>query len=315
MGGAPAVDLHNILTGWDTGPFSLCVGVVLLAVAVWYVRAVGQVRAKGRAWGRGRVAAFLAGLVMVELALGSSVATLAMSSFPSHIVQHLLLMVAGPPLLALGAPSTLLLQTADRRVRSGWLWVLHSPPFAVLTHPITVWFMYYGGMFVFFLTPALADAMNDMATMDVWNVGFLIGAACFWWPMVGLDPIPRWRMGYGMRFVNLLIGIPFESFLGIAILSLKTPVAPMYTLAGTHAGGGLLWGMTELLTVVAMVPIFSQWSRSDLRQGRRIDARYDADVAAMAAGRPVAAPVEGPDPVKLRGMAATFAAMRREPMD
>lgn len=305
MGGPQVVDLHGVLTAWSTGPFALAAGVALLATAVWYLRAVGQVRAKGRTWGTGRAVAFLAGLVAAELALGSPVATYTMTHFPAHVLQHLLLMVVGPPLLALGAPSTLLLSTAPRGVRRTWQAVLHSAPFAVLTHPVVVWFLYYGAMFAFFLSPLLGQAMDHMAVMDLWNVGFLLGACCFWWPMVGLDPIPRWRMGYGMRFVNLLIGVPFESFLGYALLSTTASAAPMYSLASTHAGGGILWAATELLTVAAMVPLFVQWSRADTREGRRADARLDAGTPV-----PVAA---GPDPVRLRGLAATFAAVRRDP--
>ena len=311
--GVQVVDLHGILTGWSTGPFALGAAVALLAAGAWYVRAARKVRAKGRSWGGGRVAAFLAGLATVELALGSSVATYSMTQFPAHVLQHLLLMVIAPPLLAMGAPSTLLLSTAPRGVRRSWQAVLHSAPFAVLTHPVVVWFLYYGAMFAFFLSPALGDAMSHMALMDVWNVGFLLGACCFWWPMVGLDPIPRWRMGYGMRFVNLLIGVPFESFLGYALLSTSTPLAPMYSLSSSHAGGGLLWAATELLTVAAMVPIFVQWSRADLREGRRMDARLDAEAAAAAAGTPLRPRPAGPDPARQRGLAATFAAIRRDP--
>lgn len=310
--GSQTFDLHTVVTGWATGPFAWVVLAGCVYAAVWYLRAARKLRAKGRAWHTRRTVAFFAGLACMELALGSAVATLSMTHFEAHIVQHLLLMVAGPPLLALGAPSTLILQTADKRIRHAWLKVLHSPPFAALTHPVTVWFMYYGAMFAFFLSPLLGNAMDHPAIMDLWNVGFLFGAMCFWWPMVGLDPIPRWRMGYGLRFVNLLIGIPFESFLGIALLSLHAPVAPMYTLASSHAGGGLLWGMTELFTVVAMVPIFAQWSRSDLREGRRMDARLDAEAAAAAAGVALPARPSGPDPSKQRGLAATFAAIRRD---
>lgn len=311
--GSQTFDLHTALTGWATGPFAWVVLAACVMAAAWYLRAVKTVRAKGRAWSGRRTVAFLAGLVSVELALGSAVATLSMTMFPAHVIQHLLLMFVGPPLLALGAPSTLLLQTADRRVKRAWLSILHSPPFAVLTHPVVVWFMYYGAMFAFFLSPLLGNAMDHPAIMDIWNIGFLLGAACFWWPMVGLDPIPKWRMGYGLRFVNLLIGVPFESFLGIALLSLHSPVAPMYSLASSHAGGGLLWAMTELFTVIAMVPIFTQWSRADLREGRRMDARLDAEAAAVAAGVAVPERPAGPDPSKQRGLAATFAAIRRDP--
>lgn len=302
-------DLASALTAWSVGPFGVAVALAVVAAGVWYLRAATRVRAKGRHWGPGRTSAFLAGLLTIELALGSFVATWSMGSFAYHIWQHLLLMVVAPPLLALGAPSTLLLQTAPKPVRSAWLRVLHSTPFAVLTHPVVVWFLYYGAMFAFFLSPALAFAMTHMDVMDLWNIGFFVGAACFWWPMVGLDPIPRWRMGYGMRFINLLIGVPFESFLGIALLTLTSPVAPMYTLDSTHLGAGILWAATELFTVAALVPIFVQWSRADTRQARRDDARLDA--AALAGTAPVAA-AEGPDPARMRGLAATFAAIRRE---
>ena len=301
--GAQPHDLAHALTSWSTGWFGICTGLVLVNLAVWYLRAAAEVRRKGRRWGVGRTVSFLLGLVAIEVAIGWFVAPWSMTSFAWHISQHLLLMVVAPPLLALGAPSTLVLQTAPKRIRATWLEVLHSPPFAVLTHPVVVWFLYYGAMFVFFLSPALADAMNDMALMDLWNVGFLVGACCFWWPMVGLDPIPRWRMGFGLRFVNLLIGIPFESFLGIALLGMKKPVAPMYSLDSTHLGAGILWAATELLTAAAMVPVFVQWSRADLRQARRDDARLD---------RPVQAAAAGPDPARMRGLAATFAAVRRD---
>jgi putative membrane protein len=311
--GSQTLDLHTALTGWATGPFAWAVLAGCIVAAAWYLRAVRDVRAKGRAWNTRRTVSFVAGLVSVELALGSAVDTLSMTMFPAHVLQHLLLMVVGPPLLALGAPSTLLLQTADRRIKRSWLRILHSPPFAVLTHPIVVWFMYYAAMFAFFLSPLLANAMDHPAIMDLWNIGFFFGAACFWWPMVGLDPVPRWRMGYGLRFVNLLIGVPFESFLGIALLSLHSPVAPMYSLSSSHAGGGLLWGMTELFTVIAMIPIFAQWTRADLREGRRMDARLDAEAAAAAAGLPLPERPAGPDRSKQRGMAATFAAIRRDP--
>ena len=52
--------------------------------------------------------------------------------------------------------------------------------------------LYYGVMLAFFLTPTIGFAMNHMWLMDLINLGFLFGATLFWWPMIGLDPIPRW---------------------------------------------------------------------------------------------------------------------------
>ena len=235
----------------------------------------------------------------IELALGSSVAVLAQSRFTAHVVQHLLLMVVAPPLLALGAPTTLLLQTSGHTTKTRVLKVLHSPPFAVLTHPIVVFFLYYLSMFAFFLTPALGFAMERMWLMDLINVGFLAGATLFWWPMVGIDPIPRWQMNPGLKLLNLLIGVPFESFLGIALLMQSTPVASMYTLGSTHTGGGVFWAASEFFTVAAIVPVFAQWTRADARLARRIDARLDAGESIQPA------PMEG------HGLAATLKVLRR----
>jgi len=267
--------LHNALTQWQWSPFPLLVLAAVIAVGVWYLRSDWKLAMRGRRWNGTRTAAFLAGLVAVDLAFQSPVATFAMSYFQSHVVQHLLLMVVAPPLLALGAPSTLLLQTASRRTKTRWLGVLRSKGFAVITHPVLVWSLYFGTMFVFFLSPLINVAMHHMALMDAINVVFLFGGLMFWWPLVGIDPIIHWKMSYGARLVTLLVGAGVETFLGISILGSSRPEASMYTLAGTHAGGGLLWAAAELATFTGLVPIFIQWVRSEDRAGARADAHAD----------------------------------------
>jgi putative membrane protein len=278
--------LHVLFTGWNTSAFPLFMAVVLAAVALWYLRADWTLAGKGRRWSGMRTSAFMVGLLMVELALGSPISTLTASYFQAHVLQHLLLMVIAPPLLALGAPSTLLLQTSSRTTKGWWLKILHSKPFALLSHPISVWFLYFGLMYAFFLTPFIGFAMAHMEVMDLVNLTFLFGATLYWWPVVGLDPIPRWKMGYGARMLNLALGVPVEAFLGIALLNDAKPAASIYTLASTHAGGGLLWVLSELFTVGALIPIFFQWMRSEDRAAAREDARLDAEAerARAAAG-------------------------------
>ena len=299
MGREPAVDLHHVLFDWYWSPFAAAVDVVLLAIAAWYVRSVDRLDARGRTWSPWRTVSFLAGLVAVWMALCSSVATYAGYTFVSHVFQHLLLMIIAPPLAALGAPMTLLLQTSRRSLKSSVLTVLHSRAFAVIRHPVPVFFMYYLSMYAFFLSPAIGYAMGHMWLMDLINLGFLFGATLFWWPMVGPDPIPGGRPSPGFRMVNLLIGVPIESFLGIAIMSKKTPIAPMYTLASSHHGGAVLWAATEVATMLGAIPLFVEWVRSDARQAKRIDARLDAGQA-----------LPTPPPAGA-GMSATLRSLRR----
>jgi len=228
--------------------------------------------------------AFMSGLVAIDVALQSPVATFTGTYFQAHVIQHLLLMVIAPPLLAMGAPMTLALQTSSRRTKTTLLKTLNSQPFKVLTHPIPVWFLYYFSMFAFFLTFILGFAMSHMWLMDIINLGFLFASTLFWWPIVGLDPIPHWKMSYGTKMVNLLIGVPIEAILGLSLLGNSRPVAPIYSLASTHTGGALLWIGAELFTFLALIPVFVQWMRAEERKAARYDAQLDAMAAASATG-------------------------------
>jgi putative membrane protein len=275
-----AFTTHNVLTQWEFSPFALLVLAAVITAGVWYVRAEWALSLRGRRWSGKRTLSFLVGLVAIDVALQSPVATFTMTYFQAHMVQHLLLMVVAPPLLAMGAPMTLALQTSGRTTKVRLLKVLNSRAVRVLTHPGLVAFLYYVSMFAFFLTAALGFAMDHMWVMDLVNLAFLFSATLFWWPIVGLDPIPHWQLGHGLRITSLLIGVPLESFLALALLSTTRPAASMYTVASTHAGAGILWVGAELFTFLALIPVFVQWVKFEERKGARIDAQLDAELAA-----------------------------------
>jgi putative membrane protein len=278
--GRIALTTHTATTQWEFSPFALAVLAVAIVGAVWYMRAEWALSARGHRWSGKRTLSFMLGLAAIVVALQSPVATFTMEYFQAHVIQHLLLMVIAPPLLAMGAPMTLALQTSRRSTKVRLLAVLNSRPFEVLTHPIPVWCLYYLSMFAFFLTFALNFAMEHMWVMDLVNLGFLFASTLFWWPIVGLDPVPHWKMSHGVRMANLLIGVPLESFLALALLSATRPAASMYSLSSTHAGAGILWIGAELFTFLALIPVFVQWIRFEERNTARKDAQLDAELAA-----------------------------------
>ena len=280
--GRLAWNAHTALSSWVFSPFSLVVLAGLVAAASWYLQAEWALCASGKRWPGARTASFLAGLVAVDLALQSPVATFSMWYFQAHVVQHLLLMVVAPPLLAIGAPLTLFLEESKKSDRIAALAAVNSKPFQFLTHPVPVWFLYYFSMFAFFLTSALNYAMLHIWVMDVVNLAFLFTAAFFWWPLVGTDPVPHSNMSHGAKLTNLLIGIPVESFLALALISDPRPAASMYTMNSTRAGAAVLWIGAELLNLVSMVPVTVQWWRSGARQKRRYDIRYGIGIATAA---------------------------------
>src|SRR5271168_5010846 len=115
--GRMAFSVHNALTQWDFSLFPMFVIVALISVAALYLRADWRLAGRGRRWSGQRTTSFMAGLIAVDLALQSPVATFTQDYFQAHVMQHLLLMVIAPPLLAMGAPMTLWLQTADRKTK------------------------------------------------------------------------------------------------------------------------------------------------------------------------------------------------------
>jgi len=272
--------VHTLLTRWEFSPFALVTLAVAVLVGAWYVQSAWALSAHGRPWSGMRTASFLTGLVMIDVALQSPVATLTMGYFEAHMAQHLLLMVIAPPLLALGAPMTLALQTSGRTTKTRLLRVLHSQAFRWWSHPIPTSVAYYVSMFVFFLTSAVAVAMTHMWLMDMVNVAFLVAAMHFWWPIVGVDPIPHWPLSHGMKMVVLLIGVPIESFLALALLTATRPAASMYSVPSTHAGAAILWIGAEAFTFLALIPVFVQWVRVEGRATARIDAQLDAQYEA-----------------------------------
>src|SRR6266851_2277604 len=84
------LDAHTALTQWQFSPFPLLVLATLVVTAAWYLRARSNLAARGRHWSWKRTASFLSGVVMLDLALQSPVATFTTEFFQAHVVQHLL---------------------------------------------------------------------------------------------------------------------------------------------------------------------------------------------------------------------------------
>src|SRR5579864_1816243 len=101
------IDLHTLVRFWLVSPFTCAVLAILLLGAFWYFQATRDAAEGGERWPLTRTLAFFSGLIAVELAFQSSLAMLPYISFPIQVIQKILLLVAAPPLLALGAPLAL----------------------------------------------------------------------------------------------------------------------------------------------------------------------------------------------------------------
>ena len=256
------IDVHTLFRYWLISPFTCAVLAVLILVAFWYVQAIGDAADNGQPWPIHRTAAFLSGLVAIELAVQSSVAMLLYISFPMHVVQMLLVMIAAP-LLVLGAPVRLALETSSPRLRSWLLSLIESTPMRARAHPVVSFVLLYGGLLAYFLTPALGSSMQHVWLLNLINLGFLAGAFLFWWAVLGTDVGAEAELRPGRSLLFLAGAIVMESILGIALVVRSTPVAAAYTLTGTHQGGAIWWAVAVVGTLAALLAVLAEWNRGD----------------------------------------------------
>src|SRR5947209_5498150 len=127
------------LRSWPVDPWlfiSLALGACL------YLRGWRILRRRNPTrWHAGQPTAFLGGMAAIYLALASPIEPFAALLLQVHMLQHLLLMMAAPPLLWLGAPQFPFLRGLPQPVRKYWVAPLFRSPalravFTRLTHPV-----------------------------------------------------------------------------------------------------------------------------------------------------------------------------------
>lgn len=287
---SPPVEIHALLTAWQTDTLSLVSLAIELALAAWYVVSVRRLAARGRAWSRWRTASFLSGIALVIIAVQSGLASYDDEVFWVHVIQHLLLMNFAPILLALSAPVTLALQASGRPTQRVLLGVLHHPVVEAITNPFVVVITAYGTMLVYFLSPFYNFSLEHPLVHDLTHLHFLISGCLFWWLIVGRDP-SRWRLSHPAKLGLLAVGIPVNAILGVSLSGATVSIAPhFHTLGDTHVGGSILWVVGELTSLIALGIVLYQWMQYEEREAIRADRRADTAAAAAAASVPAVAP-------------------------
>ncbi len=239
-----------------------------------------------------RVAAWLAGIATILIALVSAIDLYAEELLTVHMVQHLLLTMVAPPLLAIGAPVTLVLRSVGPRTRRNLILpILHSRVVHVVASPLVAWPIFTAVMWFAHFSPLYQAALEDPTLHVLEHVVFLVAGLLFWWPVVAADPIPR-RLSHGARFAYLVLQMPVNAAVGLAIYWSPMVIYPHYAssdrawgpspLVDQQIGGLVMWAAGDLLLLAAVAMVVLAWMQADARRSRRADGRR----AALAASEP-----------------------------
>ena len=285
-----APTLGSIVLGWRFDP--LIVGALAAAAFGWLL----LVRAVGRAHpGRGvpvlRSAALFGGLAAIAVALLSGIERYDTTLFSIHMVQHLLLMLVAAPLLVLAAPVTQLLRVASPGVRARVLLpVLHSRLVGAVGHPVVAWLTFTLVLWLSHFTALFDVALEARGIHELEHAIYLGAALLFWWPAIAADPARR-RMPYPVRVLYLLLELPGNSFLGMAILFAETPFYQHYATLGAPYGttalvdqqiaGGIMWLAGDIAFIGAILLVVAAWMRHEERDAPAAERRAAAQRAAI----------------------------------
>jgi cytochrome c oxidase assembly factor CtaG len=286
-----APSLGGILLAWHFEP--LVAGGLLVAALgwLWILRRVAR-RHPGNGVPVARSVAFFGGLAAIAVALTSGIERYDTTLFSIHMVQHLLLMLVAAPLLVLAAPVTQLLRAASPEVRQRRIVpVLHSTVVGALGHPVVTWLTFTLVVWLTHFSPLFDDALEDRGIHELEHGAYLAASLLFWWPVIAADPARR-RLPYPMRVLYLLLQLPVNSFLGMAILFADGPLYPHYATLGSPYGitaladqqlaGGLMWLAGDVVFIGAILLVVGAWMRHEERDAPAAERRADAQRAALA---------------------------------
>jgi putative copper resistance protein D len=282
----PRFTLGTVFSGWE---LAAVLALLTLAAAGLYAAGVSRLASRGDHWPVGRTVAFAAGILAFVLATQSGLAAYDTTLLSVHMVQHMILSMVVPLLVALSAPVTLALRTLPRRPRRWLLAVLHSrvakvltfPPLTLLLYVVSPWALYFSGWY--------SASLQSAFVHELMHVHLVVVGSLFFWPIVGVDPVPG-RVQYPFRMLLVLLTLPFHAFLGVTIMS-QTELLGGDWYPNLHRGdlgswlpspaddqhlaGGILWSSGDLIALMVFGVLFVQWVRASMKESEREDRRLD----------------------------------------
>ena len=281
----PPLTPDRLLTAWTFEPLVVVALVAMVGLYLWGVR---RLAARGDSWPLGRTVAWcVGGAGTIAIALLSVLGTYDTVLFSVHMVQHILLSMVAPVLMAVGAPITLLLRNLGGAGRRRVMAVLHSWPVRVLTWAPLGAALMSPHPYLLYVTGLYELSLSNEWVHNWVHVHFVMTGCLYFWPLLGVDPMPN-RLPHYLRIFLIFITMPFHAFLGVIIMGSPELIAENWYLAFNRAwppspiddqnlAGGIMWGAGDLISLVILSVFFVQWFKQSQREAARIDRQLDRE--------------------------------------
>ncbi len=264
----------NAILDWTGGP---ALAWVVFAASLYWLGGRRGVRSRSDASSRWRTVAFVAGLLTIVAALDSQIDELAEELLWVHMVQHILLLVVAPPLLALarpwnrmwhGLPLGLRRRTARVVTRSPRLAPLRWAA-RIFQDPVPSW-LAFNLTFLVWHVPAAYDATLHSQFIHALEHAMFFGTALLFWTRVIDSPPWRSPLADVPRAVYVGLAMVVGWVLAITFAVSTSPVYAPYATEASRPGGitaladqqlaaGVMWVPGSIPFTIAIVFIVYRW--------------------------------------------------------
>jgi len=254
---------------WSVHP-STVIGIAALgALYIWASARLRQEPSTGQ-----RIY-FGAGLLLMFASLNGPIHDLSDDYlFSAHMVQHLLLTLAVPPLLLAGTPGWMLRPVLSRRYVAPAARFLTRAPMAFVIFNLTI--------AIWHLPPFYNAAMAHHSLHILEHLMFMAAAVLMWWPL--LSQLPEFpRLAYpGQMLYSFLMSIPM-SIVAVYIAmadhvlypaySAAPRVLPLTPLEDQLLGALIMWIPGGIIFMIIMTVVFFKWNArgEDSTAGAQVD--------------------------------------------
>jgi len=244
LGSAPSAVLR--WTDWDWDP-AIMAGLALATAG--YLSIARRYRPRPR-----QVLAFWCGMAVLILALLSPLHVGSAYLFTLHMVQHMLLLLVAPPLLAMAIPPAFLGRLYRQPAAASVLRFLWSP--------VTSLILFSGVLLIWHLPAAYDATLRYRWVHALEHVSFVAAGMIFWGVIV--SPAPKLvRASYGVRLALVMAADLVNFLLGFGLAFAGRPLYLPYVRAGRlwgltplddlHLGGAVMWTMGQMMYAVPML--------------------------------------------------------------
>jgi putative membrane protein len=261
-------EMHGSLTSWSFFTDAVLVGFAFIYLRGWY--RLSKVRqSEATVW---RASAFLGGELLLFAATASPLARLDHQWLTAHMVQHLVLMTLAAPLILLGEPGLMFLNSLPAHFDTAALGRLlrYAPIHRIgrgLTNPVFCWFAGTVCVIAWHI-PGLFDlSMRSGVWHGFEQASFFDTGLLFWWPVIQPWPSIARSHRWAIPLYLFLATLPcdalsaFLTFCGRVVYPTYASSPQFFAniaLADQELAGAMMWVWVTFAYLIPAVVITMQ---------------------------------------------------------